>query len=77
MSRIFTDGDLLTWEAFASTGAFGLPDRPKIVFNCLTHQDRRARYVISEGDRSEAEGVLAEMSVEGLRDMLAQSRDVD
>jgi hypothetical protein len=54
-----------------------LPDRPKIVFNCLTHQDRRARYVISEGDRSEAEGVLAEMSVEGLRDMLAQSRDVD
>jgi hypothetical protein len=76
MSRIFTDRDLLTWEAYASTGAFGLPDRPKVVFNCLSHQDRRARYVVSEGDRSEAEGALGEMSDDGLRELLAQSREL-
>jgi hypothetical protein len=55
MSRVFTDGDLLTWEAYSSGGRWGLPEQPKIVFHCVSDPNRRARYVTHDGDSAGAE----------------------
>ena len=74
MSRTFLDSDLLSWEAYASTGRYGLPDRPKIVFNCLTLPDVRARYVIFQGDQAGAEEAVSEMPEERLRELFQSSR---
>ena len=77
MSRVFTDQNLLTWEAYASGGKFGLPERPKIVFNCLSLQDQRARYVVFEGDEADAEEAVAEWPDARLRELLSSSRELD
>lgn len=77
MSRVFTDQNLLTWEAFASGGRFGLPDQPKVVFNCLSKPDSRARYVVFSGDEADAEEAVAEMPEDRLRDLLASARELD
>jgi hypothetical protein len=77
MSRVFTDSDLLTWETYLSGGKFGLPERPKIIFNCLSQQDRRARYVVFEGDEARGEEVMADMPDERLRALLAEARELD
>lgn len=77
MSRVFTDRNLLSWEAFATGGRFGLPERAKIVFNCLTHQDERARFVIYRGHSAEAEEAVAEMPHTDLLELLASSRELD
>ena len=77
MSRVFTDRDLLTWEMYLSGGKFGLPDRPKIIFNCLSEQDRRARYVRFDGNQADAEEAVAEMPADRLQEMLAKSYELD
>ncbi len=77
MSRVFTDRDLLTWETYLSGGRFGLPDRPKIIFNCLSEQDRRARYIVFGGDEADAEEAVGEMPDDRLRELLATSRELD
>ena len=77
MSRTFVDNDLLQWEAYASGGKFGLPDRPKIVFNCLSMHDRRARYVLFTGDEADAEEAVGEMPEERLRALLGTARELD
>jgi hypothetical protein len=60
MSRIFTDADLLTWEAYTSAGAFGLPENPKIVFHCLSDPDRPARVITRDGSTADVtEAVLS------------------
>jgi hypothetical protein len=76
MSRIFSDGDLLSWEVFASTGPFGLPEHPQIVFHCLSDPDRRARYVRVSGDSSEAQKLVQEARESDLRQMLAGAREL-
>lgn len=77
MSRVFTDADLLTWEAYASGGKYGLPERPKIVFNCLSQPGSRARFVVSEGDEADAEEAVHRMPEDRLRELLAASRALD
>lgn len=77
MSRIFTDDDLLTWEAYASGGAFGLPDRPKIVFNCVSKPGSRARFVQHAGDEADAEEAVHEAPEGRLREMLGATRELD
>jgi hypothetical protein len=77
MSRVFTDKNLLTWEMYLSGGKFGLPDRPKIIFNCLSEQDRRARYVYFEGGEARAEEVVADMPDDRLRELLANAHELD
>lgn len=77
MSRLFTDDDLLTWEAYSSGGAYGLPDRPKIIFNCLSHPGSRGRYVIHEGDEADAAGTVRAASSDELRGMLQAARELD
>lgn len=77
MSHTFTDDDLLTWEAFASSGNFGLAIHPRIVFNCLTDPSRPARYVAAAGDEADAEGKVLDLSDDELRDLFRTSRELE
>jgi hypothetical protein len=77
MSRVFSDTELLSWAAFATGGRHGLPDRPKIVFLCLSDPDRRSRFVEHAGDNASAQGVLRELPDDALRLLLAQSVELD
>jgi hypothetical protein len=80
MSRTFVDENLQTWEVFPSGGRFGLPERPKIVFLCLsdTSPASRGRYVIlPEGDEATAQDAVADLSDARLRELLAGSRALD
>lgn len=77
MSRIFTDDDLLTWEAYASGGAFGLPQQPKIVFNCLSKPGSRARFVEHSGDAADAEEAMTGATGDELRALLKRTTPLD
>jgi hypothetical protein len=77
MSHTFTDENLLTWEAFASTGHFGLAIEPRIVFNCLSDPLLTPRYVERPGDESAAEEQVHEFSDDKLRDLLRGSRPLE
>lgn len=77
MSHTFTDENLITWEAFASSGRFGQPERPSIVFNCLSDPTVRPRYVVRPGDEADAEKQVHELDEHQLRDMLRQSKPLD
>jgi hypothetical protein len=77
MSQTFTDEDLLTWEAFSSGGRFGLSIRPRVIFHCVSDQSRPPRFVEVQGDEADAEGLVHESQVDRLRQMLAQSRELD
>ena len=76
MSRVFTDPDLLTWEAYASAGAFGLPEQPKIVFHCISDPHRPARFVTHDGDNATAEQEVHSAQEDRLREMLAASAEL-
>jgi hypothetical protein len=76
MSRIFSDENLLSWEAYASGGRFGLPENPKIVFHCLSNPDRIARFVDFDGDNASAQGAVQELDEDELRDMLREASEL-
>ncbi|HEX6912770.1 MAG TPA: hypothetical protein VF142_20350 [Longimicrobium sp.] len=77
MSQTFTDDDLLTWEAFASGGRFGLSVRPRVVFNCVSDSSRPPRVVEVQGDEADAEELVHESGVDRLRQLLRESRELD
>ena len=77
MARTFTDGEFRGWEAYASGGRFGLPERPMVVFNCLSEPERRPRYVHFDGNQTDAEEAVAEMPVDRLKELFAKSRELD
>ena len=77
MSRVFVDDDLLTWEAYASGGKFGFPERPKIIFHCLSDPQLRARFVVHEGDEAAAEEEVHQVPEERLKEMLKGAAELD
>ncbi|HEU0015142.1 MAG TPA: hypothetical protein VFQ45_15740 [Longimicrobium sp.] len=77
MSQTFTDDDLLTWEAFASGGKYGLSVRPKVIFHCLSDRSLRPRYVELPGDEADAEEVVHESQVNRLQELLGQSKELE
>ncbi len=77
MSRLITDGDLMTWEVFASSGPYGYPIKPKIVFLCLSDPDRRSRYVVHDGDNADAERAIHSLGEGDLVALLKESTDLD
>ncbi len=77
MSHTFTDENLLTWEAFASSGNFGLAIKPRIVFNCLSDPSLTPRYVERPGDEADAEEQVHELGEQQLRDLLHKSRPLE
>lgn len=77
MSRVFTDANLMTWEAYSSGGKFGLPDNPLLVFNCLSDPGSPPRFVVYEGaDTADAEEAVHSMPEDRLRTMLAKSAEL-
>ncbi|HET9985526.1 MAG TPA: hypothetical protein VFQ38_18130 [Longimicrobiales bacterium] len=74
MSRTFQDENFYLWEAFPSTGAFGYPDGPSVVFNCLTNRMLRPRYVEMPGSEPEAERALNGLSEPELLELLRKAR---
>jgi hypothetical protein len=77
MSQTFTDENLLTWEAFASGGRFGLSVRPKVIFHCLSDPSLRARFVEVQGDEADAEEMIHDSQVTRLRDLLKGSKELE
>lgn len=77
MSRVFLDDNLLSWEAYASGGKFGLPEQPKIIFHSLSEPFRRARFVVHDGDNADAEEAVHHAAEDRLREMLRESRELD
>ena len=77
MSRTFTDDSLVTWEAFATGGRFGLAIRPRVVFHCVSDRARRPRFVQLDGDESHAEEVVHGSEAGRLRELLAESQELD
>jgi hypothetical protein len=76
MTQKFLDKDLLLWEAYASTGAFGFPENPKIVFNCLTDRVMRPRTLVTEGDEAGAQAQLANASKAELLALFEQAKEI-
>jgi hypothetical protein len=78
MSRTFTDDDLRTWEAFATTGHFGLASEPRIAFNCLTDPDVPPRFVERPGaDEAQVEAEAMDADEATLRQLLRQSQPLE
>jgi len=77
MSQTFTDDDLLTWEAFATGGKYGLSVRPKVIFHCLSDRALRPRYVELPGDEADAEEVVHEHHVDRLLELLRESKELE
>ena len=77
MSHTFTDENLLTWEAFASSGNFGLAIRPRIVFNCLSDPSVTPRFVVRPGDEADAEQQVHELDEHQLRAMLREAKPLE
>lgn len=77
MSQTFTDEDLLTWEVFSSGGRFGLAIRPRVIFHCVSDPARPPRVVEVSGDEADAEELVHDSEIGQLRQMLAQSRELD
>lgn len=73
MSRILQDPDLMDWEVYATSGAFGYPDRAQIIFACLSDRSRRARSV-EQGDKANAERQVRALSDAELLQLLERSR---
>lgn len=77
MARTFQDDDLRTWEAYASSGKFGMPDRAHVIFHCRSDRALRARYVTLDGHQSDAEKVVATRSVRELDALLRSAELLD
>ena len=77
MSRVFTDDSLLTWEAYASGSRFGLARPARIIFQCLSDPDRRARYVQQDIDNASAERAVHELPEEELKELLKASIELE
>ena len=73
---MFIDADLISWEAYASTGRFSLPDDGRIVFLCVTQPNRRPRTVLIPGDAVAAGAAVDSVSDQRLRELLAGSREL-
>ncbi|HUG41372.1 MAG TPA: hypothetical protein VMM12_12870 [Longimicrobiales bacterium] len=76
MSRTIQDANLEIWEAYASAGEFGFPERSKILFHCLSDRTRRARALQREEDRAAVEHAVATLSDAELMTLLERATDV-
>ena len=74
--RTFQDHDLLVWEVYSSGGSHGFPDRPHVIFHCLTQQNTRPRSIDIGKDEADAQRRIADMSDALLIDLLSDAREI-
>jgi len=77
MSRTFQDENFLVWEAFASSGAFGYPEAPQVVFNCLSNKTIRPRCLQMEGWEPEAQREIQSVSDDELLRLFQTARPLE
>ena len=77
MAKQVVDGELKSWEAFASTGPYGYSDQSVIVFRCTSDPSERPRAFALPGDKSDAETRVATASRGELLDMLAGAQPLE
>jgi len=75
--RTIQDDSFRTWEAYATTGEFGLSRPARIVFRCISDPEERARAVEIDGDKSDAEARIRTLSAGDMRDLMDQAVVVD
>lgn len=76
MANRFVDKDLLVWEAYSTGGPFGFPEKPFIVFNCVTDRSLRARSIEVDGLESDAERKVQDSSRAELFALFEKSREI-
>lgn len=76
MAKTLTDKDFRVWEAFTSCGAHGFPDKPVVVFNCLSNRELRPRAVEMTGDEASAAGAVSKASAQELSQLFEQAREI-
>lgn len=76
MSRLIHDDALRTWEVFASTGDYGAADPARIVFRCTTEPGVRPRAVRLDGDKSEAEKAVIDLSDDELGKLFQSAKEI-
>ncbi|HET7274605.1 MAG TPA: hypothetical protein VFI91_05470 [Longimicrobiaceae bacterium] len=77
MARTLNDPDLRTWEVYSSSGKSGFSEEAKIIFNCLSVPDLRARYVVYAGDGADAAEAIQDMPEDHLLKLFQESVEVD
>ena len=77
MSRTIVDAGLKSWEVFASTGPYGYGPHSRVVFRCTTDPGERPRARALEGDKSDAEALVAAAPLERLRELLESAEPLD
>ena len=77
MARLIHDDALRTWEVFASTGDYGAADPARIVFRCTTEPGVRPRAVRLDGDKSDAEKAVIELTADELEKLLESAQEID
>lgn len=77
MSRTLLDDELNEWEVFATTGPQGFPDPARVMFRCTSDPGERARAVAIDGDKSDAEALVAGRSAAELKAMMSGAEAVD
>lgn len=73
MGRRIQDDAFQEWEAYATTGDFGYSRPARIMFRCRTDPGERARHVVIDGDKSDAEARLARLSEEELEELFREA----
>jgi hypothetical protein len=77
MTRTIQDQDLQLWEAYASSGKFGSPDRGIIIFQCLTDPGRRARILSRHAEKSDVEKEVARLTDDELVELLGGAPELE
>ncbi len=76
MSRVIQDPGFHHWEAFANPGPSGFPRPGRIVFRCQSDPSLRPRVVEIDGNKSEAELALTQLTDGELQDLLRRASEV-
>lgn len=74
--RTLTDGDFRRWEAYATTGPHGFSRPSRIIFRCTTDPGERARVVVVDGDKSDAEARVRDLSERELRELMTEESEI-
>jgi hypothetical protein len=77
MAREFRTSDLQIWEAFATTGEHGFPERSRIGFRCRTDRSALPRWIEIDGDKSDAEAKLQILAPSELEELLGRADGLD